>query len=130
MRIALLFITAWLAFGCRDPSNGSSIVTNDTAHYEAQNPFVADYEKEEASDTNCDFENGIHSAIVDYNNPKTGHTARYELEVHVKDCKIVQIDFPNGGWLDEDHIQPTQINKNREAVLKDDKGRQWKIHLN
>jgi hypothetical protein len=128
MRILiLLLITIWLTLGCREPSNSSFVVPNDATPYNPNTPSAI--EKERADETNCDFENGTHSATVDYYNPKTRHTAIYELKVHVKDCKIVQIDFPNGGWLDEDHIPQTQINRNREAMLTDDKGRQWKIHL-
>jgi uncharacterized protein with FMN-binding domain len=120
MRIfILLLITARLAFGCRETSN-SSLSSN-----EKEIKVV----KEKSVETSCGYKDGTYSATVDYCNPKTAHTAKYELEIHVKDCKIVQIDFPNGGWLDEDHISQTQINRNREAVLKDDKGRLWKIHL-
>ncbi|WP_276482588.1 hypothetical protein [Paraflavitalea pollutisoli] len=55
----------------------------------------------------CDFKNGIHAAAVGYFNPKTGHTATYDdLKVHIINCAVVRIDFPNGGWLDEDHIPP------------------------
>ena len=129
MRILiLLLITTWLVLGCRDSSNSSVVVRQDTVQYEPNAPTVAGNEKE-AVETNCDIKDGSHSATVDYYNPKTGHTAKYELVVHVEDCKIVQIDFPNGGWLDEDHIPRAQINSDKEAVLRDDKGRQWKIHL-
>ena len=128
MRIfIILLITTWLAAGCRNQSNGSFLISQDTAQYKPNT--LSAPAKEETVETNCDFKDGTHSAMVDYYNPKTNHTVKYELNVHVKDCKIIQIDFPNGGRLDEDHISQTPINGNKEAELQDDKGRKWKIHL-
>jgi major membrane immunogen (membrane-anchored lipoprotein) len=126
MRILVLtLIITWLLSTCGTSSNKSHVVSNNSAQYEL-NTII---DKKEASNTNCGFKDGTYFASADYHNPKTKHTAKYELQVHVKDCKVVQIDFPNGGWLDEDHIPATQINESKEAVLKDDKGRQWKIRL-
>ena len=131
MRVLILLIaTSWLITACREPSNNRSAANRDTTPYTPKSPFVSAIEKGEAEETDCDQNDGLHDASVDYYNPKTGHTARYELKVHVKDCKVIRIDFPKGGWLDEDHIAPTPINKTNEAVLTDDKGRQWKVHLN
>jgi hypothetical protein len=128
MRILIiLLITTWMIAGCREQSNSNFLISPDSAKYKPNTPPAV--AKEEAGETICDFKDGTHSASVDYYNPKTKHTAKYELNVHVKDCKIIQIDFPNGGRLDEDHISETPINRNKEAELQDDKGRQWKIHL-
>lgn len=125
--LILLLLTTRLFFGCREPLNNSSVVPQDNSEHK---PNTLKITKDVVGETNCNFKDGTHSATVDYYNPKTKHSAQYDLKVHVKDCKIIQIDFPNGGWLDEDHIPQTQINENKEAVLTDDKGRQWKIHLN
>jgi hypothetical protein len=138
MRILiLLLITTGLAIGCREPSNNIDAVHQDTTQYEAKPSaeighyieIKIDTEKKSKEKT-CGFTDGTHSATADYYNPKTDHTAKYyDLQVRVKDCKVVQIDFPNGGWLDESHIPATEINDNGDATLKDDKGRTWKIHL-
>jgi hypothetical protein len=129
-KLILFLLTTWLIFGCKEPSKRSSVTSQDTAQHKTNTENELNIAKEVVGETNCGFKDGTHSAAVDYFNPKTNHTAKYDLKVHVKDCKIIQIDFPNGGWLDEDHIPQTQINENKEAVLKDDKGRQWKVHLN
>lgn len=126
MRMLILsLIVSWVIIACKEPSTSNAIVTPDTAQY-APTPLLT---KEDVAVKQCDFKDGTHSASVGYRNPKTEHTAKYELKVHVKDCRVIQIDFPNGGWLDEDHIPATQINENKEAVLKDDKGREWKVRL-
>jgi hypothetical protein len=133
--LILLLLTTWVIFGCKESSKSSSVATQDTAQHKPNTSSVDGNEnelniaQEEAGETNCGFKDGTHPAAVTYYNPKTKHTAQYDLKVHVKHCTIIRIDFPNGGWLDEKHIPQTQINE-KEAVLKDDKGRQWKIHLN
>lgn len=77
----------------------------------------------------CGFEDGTHSASVDYLNYKTGYSNTYELEVVVKDCQVVEIDFPKGGWLDGDHIDPTDIDDSGDASIIDDKGRSFDVHI-
>ena len=137
MRILiLLLITTGLGIRCREPSNNIDPVRQDTIQYQSKpsDEFGREIvikidKKEETEETSCEFKDGMHAATVNYYNPKTGHTAKYELEVHVEDCQVVQIDFPNGGWLDKDHIPATEINEAGDAALKDDKGRTWKIHL-
>jgi hypothetical protein len=137
MRIRiLLLITTGLVIGCQERSNNIDVVHQDTTQYEPK-PLAEigndieirnDTEKKSKEKT-CGIADGTHSATVDYYNSKTDHTAKYDLKVRVKDCKVIQIDFPNGGWLDESHIPATEINGNGDAALKDDKGRAWKIHL-
>jgi hypothetical protein len=79
--------------------------------------------------TSCKFDNGKHAATANYYNPDTKYSATYELEVYVLNCKIIRINFSNGGWLDKDHIQPVEIDRNCNAMLKDDRDRIWKVHL-
>lgn len=135
MLILILIITG-LSIGCQEPSNNIDPVHQDTIQYQSKPSTEIGNDIEVRIDTEkkpeektCGFTDGTHTAAVDYYNPKTKHTAKYDLQVHVKDCKVVQIDFPNGGWLDEDHIPATEINEAGDAALKDDKGRAWKIHL-
>ena len=131
MRILhLICVINWLVVGCKEQSNNNFAVSQDTIQNELNKSTLADNEKEKADQTTCNFENGTHAATVEYYNPKTQHKAKYELKVNVKDCKVIRINFPNGGWLDEDHIPQTQIDRTNEAMLTDDKGRQWKVHLN
>ena len=87
MRILpLICIINWLVAGCKEPSNSNFAVSQDTIRNKLNKSSLADNEKDKVDQMTCDFENGIHSATADYDNPKTGHTAKYELIVHVKDC--------------------------------------------
>lgn len=77
----------------------------------------------------CGFEDGMHSASVEYYNPKTGYGAFYTLDVEVDDCAVIRIEFPKGGWLDEDHISATELESDGTASIEDDEGRQWDISI-
>jgi hypothetical protein len=69
-----------------------------------------------SASSGCKFDDGTYSATVDYYNPETGYNQTYTLDVEVEDCKIVQIDFPNGGWLDSAHITPTELDEDENCT--------------
>jgi hypothetical protein len=85
---------------------------------------------EEAEETDsCGFNDGMHEALVDYYNPDTDFSNTYTLDVEVEDCKVIKIEFPKGGWLDSDHIDPTDINTDGTCEIEDDKGRTYNVHI-
>jgi hypothetical protein len=86
-------------------------------------------EDEDRQTNDCSFEDGTHSASVDYYNPNTGHSATYTLEVEVEDCEVTTIHFPNGGWLDDSHISPAELNEDGDAELEDEQGRTFSVHI-
>jgi hypothetical protein len=85
----------------------------------------------EESDFNsgCVVEDGIYSATVDYYNPETGYSQTYSLDVEVESCEVVQIDFPNGGWLDSDHISPAELDDNARCTVDGEEGRSYDIQI-
>jgi hypothetical protein len=100
------------------------------SYHRSYNPYYGDDgEYAEEPEPECGVYDGTHDADVNYYNPKTGRSSKYSLEVQVEDCKVIQINFPNGGYLDDSHISPTKINWNGDAKVKDDKGIIYKIHI-
>jgi len=77
----------------------------------------------------CQFDDGNYSAEVEYNNAETGYSATYTLNVQVEECQVVKIDFPNGGYLDNDHIEPEPIDEDGDASITDDRGRTFDVHI-
>jgi len=77
----------------------------------------------------CNFEDGFYEATVNYYNPKTSHTATYTLDVDVVDCQVVQINFPNGGHLDEDHITAADIDNEGYAIVEGEEGKTYDIQI-
>lgn len=76
----------------------------------------------------CGYKDGSYNCNVHYENHATNEEDDYVLTVKVKDCAVVEIDFTNGGKLDEKHIVSTDIKKG-EAHVKDDRGRDFYIYF-
>ena len=83
----------------------------------------------EENNSGCKFEDGNYSATVDYNNPETGYSATYTLDVEVQDCQVVQINFPNDGYLDEDHISYADIDEDGRASVDGEDGKTYEIQI-
>jgi len=77
----------------------------------------------------CSFEDGTHSATVDYTNDETGYSQTYTLDVEVENCEVVQINFPNGGWLDSDHITPSEIDEDGSCTIEGEEGKTYVIQI-
>jgi len=72
--------------------------------------------------------NGTYCAEVEYYNPNTGTRSTYELDVEVDDGYLVQIDWPNGGWLDETHFSSEDISSG-ECSFTSDRGYEYIVTL-
>ena len=81
------------------------------------------------SSLGCKFEDGTYSATVDYYNPETGYSQTYTLDVEVENCEVVQIDFPNGGWLDSDHITPSELDEDGTCTVYGEDGKTYEIQI-
>ena len=88
-----------------------------------------DSEETNKYSVDCKFEDGTYSATVDYNNPETGYSATYTLDVEVQDCQVVQINFPNDGYLDEDHISYADIDEDGNASVDGEDGKTYEIQI-
>lgn len=93
--------------------------------------------KAESSDAETDllefssseeFSDGEYCAEVEYYNPNTGTESSYTLTVEVSNNEIVKINFPNGGYLD-DEISDGTLDSSGEATFTNDKGYQYRVKL-
>ncbi|MGF7040076.1 hypothetical protein [Mucilaginibacter lappiensis] len=75
------------------------------------------------------IEDGSYSSTVDYTNPNTGYSATYTLSVEVSDGQVVQINFPNDGYLDEDHITAADIDEDGNANVEGEEGKTYDVHI-
>lgn len=74
-------------------------------------------------------QDGTRSATVDYYNPTTGYSSTYTLDVEVEDGQVKQINFPNGGYLDDDHITPADIDDDGNAHVEGEDGKTYDVHV-
>jgi hypothetical protein len=86
-------------------------------------------ESHASQDEDCGVADGTQPATIDYYNPSTGYSASYTLDVEIEDCQVVRIDFNNGGYLDQEHIDPADIDENGDATVEDDRGRSFQVHI-
>ncbi len=104
-------------------------------NYESNSSNYSDGEEsnedndEYSSISGCKFEDGTYSATVDYYNPETGYSQTYTLDVEVEGCEVVQIDFPNGGWLDSDHITPAELDEDGTCTVYGEDGKTYEIQI-
>jgi hypothetical protein len=74
------------------------------------------------------YPDGKYVADVDYYNSETGTESFYSLDVKVRNGKLVEIEFDNGGWLDDTHFYPERIRRGK-ARFTDDRNRDWEVKL-
>jgi hypothetical protein len=107
---------------------------NDVQDSNSQEPFSNDGEETEnenidPSETGCKFEDGTYSATVEYYNPETGYSNTYTLDVEVQNCQVVQINFPSGGYLDEDHITAVELDESGHATVDGEEGKTYEVQI-
>lgn len=124
----LLLITPLLFFACSERSEKSKEVSSPPSSY-SSSPEDETEEEADNDASGCKFEDGTHSASVDYHNSETGYSTTYTLDVEVQDCQIVQINFPNGGHLDEDHISAADIDEDGNASVEGEDGKSFEIQI-
>ena len=125
-----------LLVGCGN-SSSSSLNREDESSYNTDesddiNDGNIDEENDYASidDDDSELEDGTYTATVDYYNPNTGYSNTSTLDVEVENNQVVQIDFPNDGYLDDSHIDPEELDANRQCSIEDDEGRIFDIQIN
>jgi hypothetical protein len=143
----LFFLIASIILSCGSGSNNEENETHretpstennsynsfDSDNSTSQNNMDSelDFEDSEEEDLfGCKFPDGNYSADVDYYNPETGHFASYSLTVEVQDCQVVQINFPNGGWIDSDHISPEDLDDSGRASIDGEDGKTFDVQIN
>jgi hypothetical protein len=95
----------------------------------ASSSYERSEEETDENDKSCEFEDGIYSSTVDYYNSATGYSQTYTLDVEVDNCEVVQINFPNGGWLDSDHITPVELDQDGSCTIEGEEGRTYEIQI-
>jgi len=89
----------------------------------SSNQDYDEYETEES------FEDGTYCAYVEYYNPNTGTNSTYTLEVEVESNQVTRIYWSNGGWLDEDHFYPEDLDSDGTCTFTSDNGYEYTVTI-
>ncbi len=121
MKKNILFISVLILFCILSCTNSESSEDNEDYNDDGQ-----ELSEEE---TDSKFEDGTHSATVDYYNPETGYSESYTLDVEVENGEVNEINFPNGGHLDEDHITAEELDEDGNASVDGEDGKTYDISI-
>lgn len=133
LNVVVISISVMIATSCgnssRSQQNDSTDSYENTYRERAlsgEETYNGDYSFD---DDDAQKTDGTYSADVDYYNPDTGYSASYTLDVEVIDGCVTTIYFPNGGYLDDTHIDATELDENGDCAVYDDEGREYSIHI-
>ena len=73
------------------------------------------------------YSDGTYAAEVEYYNPNTGTRNTYTLNVEVENNKLILIQWPQGGWLDNSHFYAEELNSDGKCSFKSDAGYQYNV---
>jgi hypothetical protein len=135
LKLSLLLILSLLIFSClsktKSDSENNEVLNSSITTDDENDSENIDNETniETNSSSGCGLDDGTYSATVGYNNSETGYSATYTLDVDVEDCQVVQINFPNDGYLDQDHITAADIDEYGNANVDGDDGKTYEIQI-
>ena len=75
------------------------------------------------------YPDATYCADVTYYNPNTGTTSDYTLSVEVVDNMVVQINFENGGWMDNDHMTPEELDENGQCTIINERNYEYTVQI-
>lgn len=78
---------------------------------------------------NKKYPDGKYCANVAYENPKTGTHKNYTFNVEVSSNELTKVFFGNGGYLDNSHFSPAEINDEGRTSFTDDRSREFDIQI-
>lgn len=110
-------------FSCKKEKN-----SNNSSSYNIYQETKPASEYYPDGDDNDSSLNGTYCAEVEYYNPNTGIRKTYDLDVEVEDGYLVQINWPNGGWLDGTHFSSEDISSG-ECSFRSDRGYRYTVRL-
>jgi hypothetical protein len=143
LSVICISVFSTLLFSCSSKSENNQLNNNSESYYygdSSESAYESDKEDSDQDDeigkdnemlqySECGFEDGTYAAIVDYSNTQTNYSAQYTLDIEVQDCQIVQINFPNDGYLDEDHISYSDIDENGYSSVEGNEGKTYEIQI-
>lgn len=84
---------------------------------------------EENDNEKSKYPDGEYCADVTYYNPNTGTRNTYTLNVEVEGNELTQINWPNGGWLDDSHFTPEELDDGGSCSFTSDRGYEYEVQI-
>lgn len=123
--IYLLILVCALFFGCKSKLNETHEVTESVSDDQA----ITTESYGSVQETTQGYEDGEYCATIEYYNSSTGKSSSYTLEVEVENGELVQINWPNGGWLDSSHFSPPEVDTDGSCSFTTFDGKDYDIQI-
>lgn len=117
----ILLCIYFLLFSCGNKRNNNSKVSSLKFNL-LQSEDATEVSKEK-------YPNGIYCSQVKYHNPHTETNSTYTLTVVVFSNEVTRINFPSGGWMDEDHFSGAVLDESGYTTFTSDKGYKYQIQI-
>lgn len=115
IKLLLLIFTVLTILSCKN--------NNSQTDYESETDDVSSTYEEEA------YPDGTYCADIDYYNPDTGTRNTYTLNVEVEHNEVTVIHWPNGGWLDDSHFSPEELDSNGGCSFSTNDGKEYDVQI-
>lgn len=112
-------------------SNDSSYSVTNSTNYSDDNDEAEENEdvEEVVEEEEEKYPDGTYCAEVEYSNPNTGTNSSYTLTVEVEGNEITQINWPNGGMLDQDHFSGAELDEDGSTSFTSDMGYDYEVQI-
>lgn len=116
--VFLIILTVFVScfYSCKDNSTSNSSYTEEER-------IAAGLEEE------IGYKTDTYCAEIQYYNPNTGTSSTYTLNVEIEDNELVKIIWPNGGWLDDSHFTPQELDEDGYCSFTSDRGNRYKVQI-
>ena len=123
MRNIFIILLAFI-IGCKSKAEEpeTATVSSHTQSYSSRSSNNDD-------DNENRYPDGTYCAQVEYYNPNSGSSSTYTLSVEVEDNEITMIHWSNGGWLDNSHFTPEELDEDGTASFTSDRGYQYTVTI-
>ena len=128
MKNSILVVVFFLFLSC-NKKNDAPQENSNSSYSNSEENEGEESDTYSSSTSGCGLDDGSYPATVDYNNSETGYSATYTLDVDVEDCQVVQINFPNDGYLDGDHISAADLDDDGNASVYGENGKTYEIKI-
>lgn len=123
----ILLILIVLLVSCKNNQHTSS--EDQPSRQDLQKAFADQQSTEDKDNSSGKYDDGTYCATVEYYNPNTGTHSTYELSVEVEDGELTVIHWPNGGWLDDSHFTPEELDEDGSVSFTSDQGYEYTVTI-
>ncbi len=124
-----LILATSLLLSCSSNNRRANYDQNEESSYSEESIYSSYSEEVEDDETEEVYPDGTYCAEVDYYNPNSGTNSTYTLKVEVESNEVTQINWPNEGWMDNDHFSGAELDEDGYTSFTSDKGYDYEIEI-